>query len=179
MTCITVSSKIELKFQLSDTQKSQKKFLAFYEIRKLSTVFTTAATCPYLTQICPINDLAFCFFKIHCNIPIYLWVFQVDPFRFLGQNVVCISLPPPPPHATYLAHLIALMWSFEKYLVRNTHHEGPHYAFFFFLSPNNSFLLCSGIFHVPIFSNTLSLCSSLSVRQTKFYTHTKFYVHIF
>jgi hypothetical protein len=49
--------------------------------------------------------------------------------------------------------------------VTHTNHKAPHYAIFL-QSPANSYLLALNIFLSTLFSNTLSLCSSLNVSNS-------------
>jgi hypothetical protein len=83
------------------------------------------------------------------------------PFRFSNQNFVCIShlshpcYMPCPSHAPWFDHTNIIWWSVHvmKLLI------------FRLLQPSNTFSLDPNIFLSTLFSNTLSLCSSHSVRD--------------
>jgi len=57
-----------------------------------------------------------------------------------------------------------LIWSPEKYWVKCTDHAAPHYAVFFQSTVNSSFL-GPNILLSTLFSNTVSLCSPLNMRD--------------
>ena len=48
-----------------------------------------------LRQICSVRGISYTSFSIHCNISIYIQIFQVLYLRVPHRNLWCISTPPP------------------------------------------------------------------------------------
>jgi hypothetical protein len=78
------------------------------------------------------------------------------------------SYPLFPLHALPISFF--LTWSFQLYLVKSTSYDAPSYAVFSNLLPFLP-LLGPNILLSILFSNTLSLCSSLKVRIQVSYSH--------
>ena len=70
-----------------------------------------------------------------------------------------------------------LLWSSERFSEKNKYHTAPRHVAFS-TPPVTSSLLGLNIFLSTLFSNTLSLCSSLNVRG-KFHTPAKQLSHFF
>ena len=119
---------------------------------------------PILSQLDPAHTPTSYFLKIHLNIILPSmpgspkWSLSL---RFPHQNTVYASpFPPYVLHAPPISFFSIL--SPEKQWVRSTDNSAPHYALFFH-SPVNLSLLGPNILLSTLFSNTLSLCSSLNV----------------
>jgi len=122
-----------------------------------------AATCPYPEPARSVHAPTSHFLKIHFNIIIpstpgsSKWSLSL---RFPHQNPVSLSLSP------YVLHALSIsffsIWSPEQYWVSSTDHSAPHYVVFSH-SPVTSSLLGPNILLGTLFSNTLSLRSSISV----------------
>jgi len=115
---------------------------------------------PILSQLNPVHTPTSQFLKIHLNIilPSIPGSPKWSPsLRFPHQNPVYTS---PLTHTSYVTcHLILLVLLPEQYWVRSTDHEAPHYVVF--STPITSSLQCPNILLNTLFSNTLSLHSSL------------------
>ena len=123
---------------------------------------------PVLIQIDPLlaptsHFLKIWFSHLHLGLPSSLF-----PLGFPTKHLYTPLLPPYVLHAPPISFLS--IWSPEQYLVRSTDHGTPHYVVL--LTPLlPSSLLGSNIPLSPLFSNTLSLRSSLNV-AIKIHTHT-------
>ena len=117
---------------------------------------------PYLTQLDPVHTPTSHFLKIHLNIILPSmpgfpqWSLS---FRFPHQNPVCPLLSPI--HTTFPAHLILL--NFITQMILGEEYRSLSSSLCSFLhSPITLSLLGPNILNT-LFSNTLSLCSSLNV----------------
>ena len=125
-----------------------------------------------LSQINPVCALQSCFFMIHvCVILQPMPEFSMWSFSsiFFHQNLVCISFLFP--HKLHVPPIsFSSIWSPEQYVMSSTHYEASHYAVFSSLlsfPPVRSTNLLS-----TLFSNTLSICSSLIVIDQVSHTYT-------
>jgi len=121
---------------------------------------------PILSQMHPVHTSPAPYFpKVHSNIilpstPRYSkWAV---PLTFPNQNIVCISHISPIratcPARLILLYLITVMISGEAYKLWSS-------SLCSLLQPRSSFLLGTNILLSALFSVTLNLCSSLSVRD--------------
>ena len=121
------------------------------------------ATCPYPepdhSSPCLLNH----FLKIHLNIiPIYAWVYPLGlTLRYPHPNPVCSF--PLSMRATCPAHLI-LLDLITRTILREEYRSLSSSLWSFLRSPTLSSLLGPNILLSTLFSNTLSLRSSLNVR---------------
>ena len=101
--------------------------------------------------------------------PIYAWVFEVVfSLKFPYQNPIYTSPPPLPMHATSPTHLILL-----NFITWTVFGEDYRSLCSFLHSLFTSSLLGPNILLSTLFSNILSLCSSLNVSDQVSHTHTK------
>jgi len=130
-----------------------KKFPAFYGNPPFITAFTSARH----LSLSSARSIQSTYYP-----PIYAWVFQVVSFPQVSLPKPCIYIPSPPIRATCPAHLILLDVITRTML-------GEQYKSFssslrsFLYSPVTSSLLDTIILRSTLFSNPLSLCSSLIV----------------
>ena len=92
---------------------------------------------------------------------------------FPHQAPICTFLSPIRCHTPSPPHSI---WFYHQDLVR-TNHEAPRFVVF--STPFTSSLLSPNIFLRTLFSETLGLCSSLSVRHQVPPPHTHTHTHIY
>jgi hypothetical protein len=96
--------------------------------------------------------------------PTHILVFLVVSFllAFPPKSYMHSSSPP---FMLYIMPIsCSLTWSFSLYLMKRTSYEAPHYAVLL-QPPVTSSLFGPSILLSTLFSNTLSLCSSLNVRN--------------
>ena len=151
------------------TRVIREKLVVAYLVKKLPVLYATRSSLP-----CSQQPPAFPVLRhtdpVH-SLPCYLFNYvlilsshprllclpcELFPSAF-STKIVCGVLFPYMPHT--LPILFSLVWSPDRCLVQVTKHEASHYAVFSSLLP----LLTSLPQH--LFSNTLSLCSFLIVRD--------------
>ena len=140
------------------------KFPAFYGTRRFITAFTNArhlslswaksiqSTPPHPTSWRSILILSS---HLHLGLPTGLF-----PSGFPTKTLYTPLISPI--RAACPDHLILLNWSRKQYWVRSTDHYAPHYVVFS-TPPVTSSLLCPNVLLSTLFSNTLSIRSSLNV----------------
>jgi len=152
------------------TSSEAKRFSASHEIPRILwkpniryRIHKSPPPVPILSQFVPVHTLTFHFLKIHLNI-----IFPCKPaspkwslsVRFPHQKSVYDS--PLPIHATCPAHLI-LLDLINRRVVGEQYRSLISSLCSFFHSPITSSLLSPNILLSTLFSNTLSLGSSLNV----------------
>ena len=94
----------------------------------------------------------------HLRLGLPIGLFHTD---FLTKPLYTTLLSPP--HTCYMPRKSrSSIWPPEQYLVKNRDHQAPHYVVFLH-SPVTSSLLGPDTLFSPLFSNTLSLRSSLNM----------------
>jgi hypothetical protein len=119
---------------------------------------------PILSQINPVHTTPSYLSKIHLNIILPLTSSLPSglfPFGFPTKNLYGFLSPPRVLHALPISS--SSTWSFWLYLGNSTSYEAPRYAVF--LQPLITSSFCPNILLSTLFSNILSVCSSLNVRD--------------
>ena len=135
-----------------------KKFPTFYGTRRLTTTFTSACY-PSLSWARSIQSMP----------PSHFWRTNLVSFPHISPRKTCMHLSSPPHILPALPISSFSIWS-PKHLVTSIDHYVLHYAGF--STPVTSSLLDPNILFRTLFSNILSLRSSLNVSNHVSHPHT-------
>ena len=108
--------------------KSLQQSLSLHFMASESSLSYTNPIVSVLRKISSVRALSYNSFKIHCNISIYIQIFQMlYLLRVPHGNLLCIS--PLPLRVTCKAHLFLLHLIHEFYSVFSTNHEATYNHF--------------------------------------------------